>query len=155
MRHTYSGFYLWVLSLGFNCHSQRYLCQSVKGKAKRLRRSKRYKSFVLAHNLSFGLPLVCGREHFVVIIDVEKRKYWFTVLCYNIWFYFIFIFAITYVVSCWLCNTMSRRKHSELVGELSNLYHKEQKLLSEVCMLVLFSVVQCRIGCFCNCISAV
>lgn len=61
------------LEFGFNCRSQRYLCQNVKGKAKRLRRRERYDSFVLAHNLSFGLPLVCGREHFIVTIDVEKK----------------------------------------------------------------------------------
>lgn len=30
-----------------------------------------------------------------------------------------------------------RRKHSELVGEVSNLHKKEEKLLSEVCILVL------------------
>ncbi|GAB4841506.1 hypothetical protein Ancab_022222 [Ancistrocladus abbreviatus] len=29
-----------------------------------------------------------------------------------------------------------RRKHTELVGELSNLHHKEEKLLSEVCMIL-------------------
>nr|XP_028958272.1 uncharacterized protein LOC103427553 isoform X10 [Malus domestica] len=32
-----------------------------------------------------------------------------------------------------------RRKHAELVGELSNSYHKEEKLLSEVCMCSWFS----------------
>jgi hypothetical protein len=30
-------------------------------------------------------------------------------------------------------GAMFRRKHSELKGELSNLYNHEEKLLSEVC----------------------
>lgn len=32
-------------------------------------------------------------------------------------------------------GAMFRRKHSELKGELSNLYNHEEKLLSEVCYL--------------------
>ena len=72
--------------------------------------------------------------------------------------YMLLFIYLCYYVCClgWLCNIMSRRKHSELVGELSNLYHKEQKLLAEVCMPVCFSsTVQCWFGCFYDCILAV
>lgn len=38
-------------------------------------------------------------------------------------------------------GAMFRRKHSELKGELSNLYNHEEKLLSEVCYYM--TSVQC------------
>lgn len=38
-------------------------------------------------------------------------------------------------------GAMFRRKHSELKGELSNLYNHEEKLLSEVCYYM--ASVQC------------
>lgn len=55
----------------------------------------------------------------------------------------LFMFSISYIYSISLTLDLmyvNRRKHSELVGELSNSYNKEEKLLSEVCMCPGFQV---------------
>lgn len=64
---------------------------------------------------------------------------------YCLWFgslfFLCFLSAIFYSISLTLdLMYVNRRKHSELVGELSNSYNKEEKLLSEVCIYPGFQV---------------